>query len=198
MEMSRVLHFAGAVLLCTGPAFCADQKPPKPAHQPPAAAARPNAGGQPKANGGPKRAPNSDPQRFVNPANPVTMLFNASPEQRDRALEKATPEQQEQARKLLAWYDNLSPGEKQIQLERVQRFQQMSPAERGEIRRQMQALNQLQQPRKGLVAQALRRLQRMPDDQRQEVLNSEQFKSTFSADEQKIITTLGQIWFPPE
>src|SRR5690242_18761710 len=57
--------------------------------------------------GGPIEAPKEVPRRLANPANPVARLYRASPEERERALEKLPPAQQERFRRNLQWFDSL-------------------------------------------------------------------------------------------
>jgi hypothetical protein len=134
---------------------------------------------------------------LTNPSNPVTQLFRASPDQRDRALEKLPAKMQEQFRARLKWFDGLPPDQQHIVLNRTERFAAL-PAERQQaIKQQFQALNKLPQDRKAAIGQALRRFEVMPDDQRLKVLESEQFKTRFSPEEQKIISDLSDFMVPP-
>jgi len=62
---------------------------------------------------------------------------------------------------------------------------------------QMQAVNQLPPERRQMVVGALRRLQSMSDQQRANVLNSQQFRNRFSPGEQKMIGDLSEVMLPP-
>src|SRR5580698_2500361 len=115
--MNRAIQFAGVVWLGVAVSVCAAQKPPKnPPPPKPAPAAKPapqpaannNAGGVPK--GGAKMA---------NPANPVFRLFTMSPEQRERAIEKLPPKQQENIRKTLANFDSKPQAQKDQELQKL-------------------------------------------------------------------------------
>jgi len=191
--MNRALSVCGVLLLAAASALC-DQKPsaaappgqPRPpakAADPPKAAAK---GGNPKA-----------PQRLVNPANPATRLFLASPEERERALEQMTPKQQENARGLWQWFDRLPKEQQALQLRRLDRFMQLTPAQRSEVRALLQEVNELPPPRRQMISQALHRLQTMQDADRTALLNSPAFKERFTPDEQRIITRLADAWLPP-
>jgi hypothetical protein len=190
--MNRACMVCGAVLLAAASALC-DQKP---AAAPPAQPTPPV-----KNNNAPKNAakggfPKGE-QRLVNPANPATRLFTATPEERERALEQMNPKQQENARALLLWYDRLPKDVQTLQLRRLERFMQLTPGQRSEVRALHQQVNELAPARKRMIGEALLRLQMMPDAQRTQTLNSPAFKERFTPDEQRIIARLADAWLPP-
>lgn len=192
--MDRILQIGGIVLLVIGSSFGADQKAPKeppPAKTQPVLKAAPPNGGVVKG-GLPKGA-----QRIVNPANAATRLFRMSPEQRERALEPLPPKQQENARKLLAWFDNLPKEQQDIQIRRLDHFSKLPPEKRAEVRQLVVAANQLPPPRKRIVGAELLRLQQMTDAQREATLNRPVFQARFSAEELRIITGLADAWMGP-
>jgi hypothetical protein len=82
-------------------------------------------------------------------------------------------------------------------LRRTERLDALPPEKRRAFQQQMQNLQRLPIDRRQAVAGALRRLQVMPEEQRIQVLNSEQFKSRFSAEEQKMIADLSEVMLPP-
>jgi hypothetical protein len=186
--MSRLMIVSGVLLLGVGSALCAQPVP----------APRPGQPGPPAKNI-PKAAPKiaKAQQRLVNPANPATRLFRATLEERERALEKMTPEQQKNARGIWQWFDRLPKDQQDMQLRRLDRFLQLTPAQRAEIRALLREVNELPQDRKRQLGQALLRLQTMPDAQRAQLLNSPAFKERFSPDEQRIIARLADAWLPP-
>ncbi len=168
----------------------------------PRAAAPRNPGGAPRPNAGANTAPRSGvPKagpRFTNPANPVARLFRAAPDQRERVLEKLPPVQQERARQLLAWYDRLSPQQQEQVLERQQRWDSLTPERRREVQQSVRALQALSPDRRMAVNQTFRRLQTLPEEERTQALNSDQFKSQFSPEEQRIVLDLSEIILPPQ
>ena len=133
---------------------------------------------------------------LVNPAAPAVRLYQASPQDRDRVIEKMPPGQQVRIRKQLEYYDNLPPGQKAIMLQRVQRFDALTPEKRRGFAQQLRTMNELPQDRRQAVARALRRLGVMPEAQRVIVLNSDAFKNEFSPEEQKIISGLSEVMVP--
>ena len=186
--MNRILQIGGICLLAAGASF-GDQKAPKDTSVP-AAANAPFKGGTPKA-GIPKGA------RMVNPANVATRLFRMSPEDRDRALEKLGPKQQENARNLLAWFDDLPKEQQQVQLRRMERFEKLTPEKKLEVRDLFTATQQLLPMRKRVVVQTLWTLQNMTDQEREATLKRPFFQNRFSPDELKIITGLADAWMGP-
>jgi hypothetical protein len=179
----------GAVLLLGAVAGLCEQKPAAKAPAP----ARPAAKNDAAKGGVPKGAA----QRLVNPGNPATRLFRMTPEQRERAFEQMNPLQQEQARKLVGWFDGLPKEQQAIQLRRIEHFEQLPPEQRAEVKGLIKEAQELPAPRRALVRQALMRLQTLPDADRDRFLNSPQFKTRFSAEEQRVIARLADAWLPP-
>lgn len=185
--MDRILQIGCMLLLAVGAAF---GRTPAPTDQTAVKAGAPKGG---IANGGvPKGA-----QRIVNPANVATRLFRMSPEQRERALEPLPLKQQENARKLLEWFDNLPKDQQDIQIRRLDHFSQLSPEKREEVRQLVVAANQLPPLRKRIVGGELVRLQEMTDTQRESTLHRPVFQSRFSPEELRIITGLADAWMGP-
>jgi hypothetical protein len=205
--MSRALPFAG-LLLAVVCAWSEDQKNATKPSPPPAArpaAPAPARGGAPR-NAAPRNAaPPPAGARggrqmgapIINPANPVTRLLKASPEERERAMEKLPPAMQEQFRAQFKRFDSLTPQQQQLQLKWVEHYSALPADQQVVIRQQFQALAKLPQDRRQPIGATLRRLAGMPDDQRRKVLESEDFKSQFSPEEQKIISDLSVVMLPP-
>src|ERR1041384_2027610 len=191
--MPRVLHLGGLLLACTA-GWAADQNsgpggvPPRvPPRRPPAAnPAFSGRGGVPK--GGNARAPKQPiGPPLSNPASPAARLYRATPEERDRALEKLPPKMQERLRTQLERFDALPKPQQEVQIRRAERFAALQPEQKAVITQQLQALNKLPRERHAAIGLALRRLQPMSDEERQKVIDSDDFKSRFSPEEQKMI-----------
>ena len=187
--MNRAFEM-GAVLLLGAVAGLCDQKPAKAPPPPP----RPAVAKKNAAMGG---VPKGAAQRLVNPGNPATRLFRMTPEQRERAFEQMNPQQQEQAGKLVQWFDGLPKEQQAIQLRRIEHFEQLPPEQRVEVKGLIKEAQELPEPRRALVRQALGRLQTLSDADRDRFLNSPAFKARFSAEEQRVITRLADAWLPP-
>jgi hypothetical protein len=97
----------------------------------------------------------------------------------------------------LQWFDGLPKQQQEIVLRQTERYEALSPDARKAFQQRMRDLQGLPQERRQAVGAALRRLQVMNDDQRARVLASDQFKSRFSPEEQKIISDLSEVLIPP-
>lgn len=183
-----LLWLAAAVGLCDQRRPAKEPPPPRPMGPGPNALKN---GGLPRNGGGQRLGP-----PLINPASPAARLFQASPEERERALEKFPPARQEAIRKNLEWFDRLPKAQQDVVVRRTERLAALSPEKQRAFQQQLQALNGLAQERRQAVVMALRRLQIMSDDERAKVLASEQFKSRFSPEEQKIIADLSEVMLP--
>ena len=146
--------------------------------------------------GGPAGVPKDIPRRLTNPANPVARLYRATPDERERALEKLPPAQQERFRQNLQWFDGLPKPQQEFVLKQVDRFSALSPAEQKEVGENLRALNQLPAGRRTAVRTALRKLRGMSEPERQAAMENERFQNRFSPDEQRIIQHLSEVMTP--
>jgi hypothetical protein len=191
--MKRWVELGAVLLLGAVAALCHDQKAAKGPPPPKPSAAKP----APKKNAANAGTPKAGEQRMVNPANPATRLFAMTPEQRERAFEKMNPQQQQQARQLVQWFDRLPKEQQAIQLHRIDHFEQLPPEQRAEVRGLMAEAKALPPARFAMVRQVLGRLQTLSDADRDRFLSSPQFKARFTPEEQRVITRLADAWLPP-
>jgi hypothetical protein len=188
------------VWLGTAIASYADQnKPPKEPKLPknPPAAAKierptgPNAGvvggGAPKGVG-----------KLPNPDNPIARLRAMTPEQRERAIEKLTPQQQVNARRMLENFDKQNDAQKQKQLGWANEFYSLPPDKQGLVRAQIKAMNALPPDRLREVRSAYARLSNSTPEQRAEILARPQFQKRFSPEELQMLTVLPEYWPLPK
>jgi phage-related protein len=201
--MQRLIQVGGLLLACAVAGTAADQKNvarnpgtprPEAIRRAPRNVAGPKAG--PKA-GNPKfpKQPMGPP--LSNPASPAARLFRASPEERDRALEKLPEKLQTQLRTALERFDAMPKPQQEIMIRRAERYAALRPEQQAGIRQQMIALRDLPQERRAAVGLALRRLQPMSEEERSKVVSSDEFKGRFSAEELKIISDLSEVMLPP-
>src|SRR4051812_26164667 len=109
-----------ALLLAAPAVFAADQKD----------AARPMVPrGIPE--GGPK-GPKVGPA-LSNPGSPVARLYRATPEERERALEKLPARMQEQFRQQLARFDAMPKAQQEVLIKRAERFASLSTEEKAAV-----------------------------------------------------------------
>jgi hypothetical protein len=193
--MNRAIQFGAVVWLGIAAPVCAAQKPPKnPPPPKPAPAAKPaphpaannNAGGVPK--GGAKMA---------NPANPVFRLFTMSPEQRERAIEKLPPKQQENIRRTLANFDNKPQAEKDRELQRLNGLWSLPLDKQALVSQQIKAFDALPPDRLAVVRPAYRNLSGMTPEQRAERLAKPQFRSRFTPEELQMLSVLPEYYPMP-
>lgn len=131
-----------------------------------------------------------------NPASPAARLYRASPEERDRALEKLPTPMQDSIRRQLEVFDKMPKDQQQVWIHRAERFAALTPEQKAQVISQLQALGKLPQERRREVGIELRRLQVLPEDDRQKRLASDDFKSRFSPEEQKVIADLSEVMLP--
>jgi plasmid maintenance system killer protein len=195
--MKFALQIGGLVLASAAAGFAADQKNAAKDPAPRPANIRPVVPRPPAAkNGGMPKQPKMGPP-LSNPASPAAQLFRANQDERERALEKVPAKLQEQIRKQLAAFDALPKEQQEIRIHQAERWTALSPERKVEIRQQMQVWQKLPPERRGAINVALRRLQVMPEADRQRILTSPDFKTRFSADEQKLIADLSEVFLPP-
>jgi hypothetical protein len=183
--MNRTFQLVGAALLVLWPGWCADQKPkpPPPPKAPPAAA--------PKNFNGPGGVPKGNVPRINNPG-PAQRLLQMTPEQRERALEKLPPAQQEQIRKQLEKLDQRPQAEKDHIARQLRGLDSLPPPQRRLVTQQLNAFNKLPNDRIQPVRRELVQLMRMPEEQRNTRLNSDAFKQRYSPQEQGILSDLSR------
>jgi Protein of unknown function (DUF3106) len=184
--MSGHVKIAYLLLVTAAYSGAAQPKPVKPA---PAPAAK--GGGVPHP-----RRPMGPP--LGNPANPAVRLYEASPEQRERALEKLPPAMQEQIRKQLQRFDAMPPEQQRIIIAQNQRFASLPLEQQQAFRLQFQAFNKLPPERRRTIAMALRAFETMPEAERARMLQSDDFRSRFSPEDLKMIGDLSVVLLPPE
>lgn len=128
---------------------------------------------------------------------------NLSPDQQEKLLEndpnfkRLPPERQAELKERLRRFNSLTPEQRERALNRMQWMASLTQEQRQDIREANQKLQGLPQERQMMVHKALRHLRQMDPQERQQVLASDRFKSTFSEQEQGILKQLSVI-NPPE
>jgi len=195
--MRRSLQAAGLLLAIAALGQSEQKRGGKEA--PPPAAAHPGTPAN-KGGGGPANKGGAPPKqlgpRITNPNSIAAKLYQATPEERDRVIEKLPAARQEAIRKNLEWFDHQAPKDQQTILKRAERFANLTPEKRFAFEQQLQAWQRLPQDRKIAVGVALRALQTMPDEKRIETLNRPAFRERFSPEEWKMISDLSEVMLP--
>jgi hypothetical protein len=193
--MKGLIYIAAVLAVAVAPALCEDQG----SAQKQAPAMRPapppkNAGGAPKNPGGALKKdglPKAGPP-LSNPVNPLVRLYRATPEERERALEKLPPTMQERIRAELDRFDHMPPEQQQVIVSRAQKMASLPPEKRRAVTQSWQDFQRLPEDRRREVAMVIRRLQVATEEQRNTFLNGA-FLTDFSAEEQKMILDLSEV-----
>jgi len=136
----------------------------KPANPPPPAAK----GAKQQAKGG-QNPQGRGGQPPVNPAHELQRFLGMPPEEREKALAKLPPQRRAQFEQQLQRFENMPPAQRERQLRRLEEFQN------------------LPQARRPVVRQEIEDLRALPPAVRKDRLNGEEFKQSFSPEEQKYI-----------
>jgi hypothetical protein len=187
--MPRIRFIAGLACLFAAAGWAGEDatKPPKAA--PPAT--RPPAGARPSG------APGAAGHRLNNPLNPAQQFLQMTPEEQERLMERANPQQQERMREAIDRYNRLPPAARQRLLRQYQMLKGLPVPQQVQISHQFQAFNQLPEDRRWAVGQELIRLHRMPPEERDARLEGEDFKARYSPGEQQILRGLS-VNLPPD
>ena len=191
--MKRVPPLAGLLILAVSVGFSAQKNSKPPKNPPPAPAARPAGGGArnlAQAGEGRGGARGANAPRINTPLNPVQRFLNMTPEEQQRVLEKAPPQQRVRLQEALDRWNARPEAEKQFAYRQYQSLAKLPPQTQALVQRQMNAFNRLPEDRRKPVRQGLIRLLRMPPDQRQTRLSSPEFSERYSPQEQQILKDL--------
>jgi len=116
----------------------------------------------------------------------------------DPKFKKLPPDRQNALRDRLKKFNSLTPQKREEALKRMEFLSKLSPQQRQQLRDANQQLKEMPQDRQVAVHKAVRHLRQMPPDQRKEVLASDRFKTTFSDQEQKLISQLAELNVPED
>jgi len=123
----------------------------------------------------------------------VERYNNMTPEERDRVMKTLPEDRRKEMEKNRERYNKLS-GEQKKKLEKQYgNFAQMPPDQQQATRTAFRQLGQSSIDRRQAMQKELRRLRNMDPPARKERMESEAYKSAFSADEQKILDRLSVL-----
>jgi hypothetical protein len=149
----------------------------------------------PREGGGAAARPNRPPgaaagHKLNNPLNPGQQFLQMTPEEQERVMERANPQQQERMRAALEHYRSLPPAARDRLFRQYQLLKGLPVQQQAMISRQFQAFNQLPEERRWVVGQELLRLHRMPAEERAARLASEPFAARYVSGERQILSDL--------
>ncbi len=128
------------------------------------------------------------PAPFVE--NSIDRWNRMSPEERERELAKLPPARARLIRQRIKRYNQMNPQAQQDLRQRYQTFSQLPPDIQQVIRKRLREFRQLPADRHPAVHQEVEKLRLLPEPQRQASMNSDDFRTRFSPQEQQIIRDL--------
>jgi hypothetical protein len=111
----------------------------------------------------------------------------------DPKFKKLPPDRQNALRERLMKFNSLTPQQRAQAVQRMEFLAKLTPQQRQQLRDANQQLKVLPPERQVAVHTALRHLRQMPPAERQQVIQSDRFKTTFSDEEQKLISQLAEL-----
>ena len=108
-------------------------------------------------------------------------------------FKKLPADRQAAFRERLKNFNSLTPEKRTQALQRMEFLSKLTPQQRQELRSANEQLKGLPPERQVAVHTALRHLRQMPPAERQQVIQSDRFRSTFSDQEQKLISQLAEM-----
>jgi len=114
----------------------------------------------------------------------------------DPKFKKLPPDRQNALRERLKKFNSLPPEKRAQAVQRMEFLAKLTPQQRQQLRDANQQLKVLPPERQVAVHTALRHLRQMPPAERQQVIQSDRFKTTFSDQEQKLISQLAELNVP--
>ncbi len=108
-------------------------------------------------------------------------------------FKKLPADRQAALRERLKKFNSLPPDKRDQALQRMEFLAKLTPQQRQQLRTANEQLKGLPPERQVAVHTALRHLRQMPPAERQQVIQSDHFRSTFSDQEQKLISQLAEM-----
>ncbi len=108
-------------------------------------------------------------------------------------FKKLPADRQAALRERLKKFNSLPPDKRDQALQRMEFLAKLTPQQRQQLRSANEELKGLPPERQVAVHTALRHLRQMPPAERQQVIQSDRFRSTFSDQEQKLISQLAEM-----
>lgn len=147
----------------------------------------PNAANRPGQKGGRKMGEWLETHKNLPPDQQLKLLEGQP------AFKKLPPDKQNALRDRLIKFNSLPPEKREQAFRRMQFLASLTQQQREQLRDASQQLRNLPLERQVAVHTALRHLRQMPPAERQQVIQSERFRSTFSGQEQSLIGQLAAL-----
>lgn len=120
-------------------------------------------------------------------------LLKMNPEERDKALANLPPARRRQIEQRIRNLQSKPPAAQARTLNQLERLAALPPERRTQVRQSIRQFNQLPRDQKGTIRQEMQRLSAMTAQERRARMSSEDFKSHYSPDEQKMIGDLAEV-----
>jgi hypothetical protein len=147
----------------------------------------PNAANRSGQKGGRKMGDWLQAHKDLPPDQQLKLLEN------EPGFKKLPAERQAALRERLQKFNSLPPDKRNQALQRMEFLATLTPLQRQQLRSANEQLKGLPPDRQVAVHTALRHLRQMPPAERQQVIQSDRFRSTFSDQEQKLISQLADM-----
>jgi TolA-binding protein len=134
----------------------------------------------------PQRAPKATPKALDKMARRTAELDRFErmpPEQRQKALDRLSPERRQRIEQGLEQYRAMNPQNR----ERLLNFERMPAEQRDAVRQNFRRIQELPSGRRALVRKEMQQLRGMTDSERESRVQSEAFRKRFDANEQGLI-----------
>jgi hypothetical protein len=111
----------------------------------------------------------------------------------DPQFQKLPPTRQEQLRDQLKEFNSRPPDQQQRMLDRMAKFDNMSDEQKQQLEKLHQRMHEIPEGRRGVVRREFQLLQQLTPEQRQRVMSSDSYRTTFSDNEREIIKGMTDI-----
>jgi len=128
---------------------------------------------------------------------------NLPPSQQEQQLKQEpafrnlTPAQQNQLLDRLRNFNSQPPEKKQQILNRMETFEHLTPAQQETARNLFQRYHSLPEDQRAKVSQAYRRLRGMPPEARNQLMNSEEFRSDYTDEQRDLLRGMTDLNLTP-
>ena len=128
---------------------------------------------------------------------PLEKWQRMTPEERQRALAKLSPERRRELQQKLQQFRDLPPEERQQLRERYRAFSQLPPEQQNHARELFRQFNSLPEDRRPMLKREYEELRAMPEPERNARMNSGAFRSRYTLAEQQMLHDLTQVFGNP-
>jgi len=115
----------------------------------------------------------------------------------DPSFRNLPPERQNQLLDRLHNFNSQPPEKKAQILDRMETFEHMTPAQQANARNLFQQYHNLPEDQRTKVSQAYRRLRGMPPEARNQLLNSDEFRNTYSDEQRELLRGMTALNLSP-